>query len=219
MAYDNSEVVGRLEANAEARVPRAVDDPVKRAMDVTLALLALIFFSPLLLLISLAIMIESPGPVLFSQARGGLGGRPFRIFKFRTMRVAEDGPEVRQATRQDPRVTRLGAFLRKTSLDELPQLINVLLGDMSLVGPRPHALCHDLEFAAVVPIYANRAAVRPGLTGLAQVSGCRGEVRSIDDVVRRVQHDVAYIDNWSLGLDLRILAATCVKVFFDDKAY
>lgn len=221
MAYDNAEALGgRTVVSGESAPPqRVATDPAKRAMDLVLTLSALVFFAPLLVLISLAILIETRGPVLFCQQRGGLGGRPFCIFKFRTMRVVEEGGDVRQATRGDPRVTRVGAFLRKTSLDELPQLFNVLAGDMSLVGPRPHALSHDLQFAAQVPAYADRAGVRPGLTGLAQVSGCRGEVRSIEDVVRRVEYDVSYIETWSLMLDARILALTCLKVFFDDKAY
>jgi len=179
----------------------------------------ILFLLPGLLLIAALVAIDMGGPVLFTQQRGGIGGRPFRIYKFRTMRVAEDGPVVTQAAKQDPRVTALGAILRRTSIDELPQLINVLKGEMSLVGPRPHALAHDEAFAAVTPQYIRRMRARPGVTGLAQISGCRGEIRCPEDLIRRVECDVEYIENWSVGLDFRILAATCTRLFFDERAY
>ncbi|HEX7890923.1 MAG TPA: sugar transferase, partial [Ramlibacter sp.] len=161
----------------------AADDPArvafsrrKRAFDMVAACLALLVFLPLLLLIGVAIWMESEGPVLFRQQRTGLHGRPFRIYKFRTMRVTEDGADIRQAVRGDSRITPLGALLRKLSLDELPQLVNVLKGEMSIVGPRPHALAHDLVWRDRVPGYAGRFRTRPGLTGAAQVNGYRGEV-------------------------------------------
>jgi len=159
-------------------------------------------------LIALAIKLEGPGPVLFRQKRGGLNHSVFQVLKFRTMRVMEEGAAVTQATRNDTRVTRVGRFLRKTSLDELPQLVNIVLGDMSLVGPRPHALVHDEHYGEMLERYANRHQVKPGLTGWAQVNGFRGETLNPDDMRRRVEYDLEYIDHWSLLFDLKILAVT-----------
>ncbi len=166
--------------------------------------------APLLFLIALLIRFDSNGPALFRQTRTGLNGRQFRIYKFRTMRVQEDGSAVRQATKGDSRVTRVGRFLRKTSLDELPQLINVLRGEMALVGPRPHALAHDLEYGAKIPAYAGRFAVKPGITGWAQVNGSRGETPTLAHMQHRANLDLWYIENRSLGLDLQIIALTAL---------
>jgi lipopolysaccharide/colanic/teichoic acid biosynthesis glycosyltransferase len=157
--------------------------------------------------------------VLFRQQRTGLNGRAFRIYKFRTMRVAEDGPAVEQARRDDARVTRLGRMLRKLSLDELPQLINVLKGEMSLVGPRPHAVCHDEAWARTIPGYADRFRARPGLTGYAQVRGLRGEVTGPEAIRDRVHADLAYIEDWSLWRDLAVIVKTVPLVFNDAAAY
>jgi lipopolysaccharide/colanic/teichoic acid biosynthesis glycosyltransferase len=160
------------------------------------------------LLIALIVWLDSPGHPIFQQERGGLGGRKFRIWKFRTMTVAEDGPAVVQATANDVRVTRFGRFLRKANLDELPQLANVLIGEMSLIGPRPHALAHDAQVAYVDPRYLLRTRARPGITGLAQVSGCRGPTETPEKIRARISFDLTYVESWSVALDLHILART-----------
>ena len=183
----------------------------KRALDVALASIALVSLSPVLLAVALAIKLDSRGPVFFVQRRYGFNQEPFRIFKFRSMRTMEDGRGVRQATAGDSRITKMGAFIRKTNIDELPQLLNVLRGEMSLVGPRPHALAHDQAFEREVARYARRHNVRPGITGWAQVNGWRGETDTPEKVVGRVEHDLYYIDNWSLLLDINILIRTVVS--------
>lgn len=180
----------------------------KRAEDLIIGSIALIVVAPILPLIALAIKLESRGPVLFRQRRRGRNRRTFEVLKFRTMIVMEDGDRIDQATDHDPRVTRVGAFLRRTSLDELPQLWNVLAGDMSLVGPRPHALTHDDKWGQVVEAYANRHQMKPGVTGLAQVNGHRGEMKGPQDIEDRVKHDLEYIRNWSLWLDIKVLFQT-----------
>lgn len=180
----------------------------KRVLDIAGAALALALFLPLLALITLAIRLESPGPVIFKQRRGGLHGRIFTIYKFRTMRVLDDGDTILQATSDDPRVTPLGLLLRRTSMDELPQLMNVLKGEMSLVGPRPHAVAHDQFYGRLIPEYRQRLRTRPGLTGLAQVAGLRGETKEVTEMAERVRHDLRYIEEWSLALDLQLIAGT-----------
>jgi len=205
-----------LAAEAKSRSARSA---VKRLVDVLLSVLLLLFVLPLLAAVAVLILADSTGPVLFVQRRTGLGGRPIKVLKFRTMGVMEDGPAVRQAERDDKRVTRIGRFLRRSSIDELPQLINVLKGDMSLVGPRPHALAHDDYYGALVPQYAQRFRARPGITGLAQVNGLRGEVRGVDGMADRVALDNAYIDDWSLSLDLQILVRTAAVTLFQPGAY
>jgi len=184
----------------------------KRACDIVLAALALVILSPLMLMSALAVRLDSPGPVIFRQRRAGFDGATFAIYKFRTMRVMEDGPQVAQTRRNDPRVTRVGRLLRQSSIDELPQLFNVLKGDMALVGPRPHALAHDDQYRGAIASYAHRHHVKPGITGWAQVNGQRGETRQVEDMERRVELDLWYIDNWSLTLDLRILWRTCFEL-------
>lgn len=191
----------------------------KRAVDILISASVLLFFLPVLLGIAFLIYLESPGPILFRQRRGGLDGSPFVIFKFRTMHVVEDGAAITQACRGDSRITRVGAFLRRTSLDELPQLLNVLRGEMSIVGPRPHAIAHDVYYGALLPNYTRRTAVRPGLTGLAQVRGHRGETSDLQAMAERVAHDLRYIESWSLWLDLKLMVLTLVKVPFDQRAY
>jgi putative colanic acid biosynthesis UDP-glucose lipid carrier transferase len=191
----------------------------KRAFDIVMALGALLVFLPLLLTIAALVRLESPGPALFRQRRTGLGGKIFTVFKFRTMTVAEDGATVRQATRGDARVTALGAVLRKLSLDELPQLLNVLRGEMSLIGPRPHAVAHDEQWGELVPGYDRRFRARPGLTGYAAVSGFRGEVRELQAIIDRVKSDNEYIDTWSFALDLKIVWRTLPLIFTDTRAY
>jgi putative colanic acid biosynthesis UDP-glucose lipid carrier transferase len=191
----------------------------KRTFDVVLACFALVFFSPVLLIMALAIKRSSPGPVLFKQRRYGLNGEEILVYKFRSMTVCEDGPVVAQATEKDSRVTPLGAFLRRTSLDELPQIFNVLEGKMSFVGPRPHAVAHNEEYRKLINGYMIRHKVRPGITGWAQVNGLRGETSTIDKMQRRVQYDLDYLKNWSLWLDLKILARTALVVAYDRNAY
>lgn len=202
--------------------PEAVDATQsvgKRIVDIAAALAALLVFLPLLLCIAMAVRLESGGPVIFKQRRTGHQGRIFTIYKFRTMTVAEDSGNVRQATRDDVRVTAIGAVLRKLSLDELPQFLNVLKGDMSLVGPRPHALAHDDYYGDLVPAYRDRFRAKPGLTGLAQVNGLRGEIQDLRCMRNRIAADNLYIDSWSLGLDIAILAKTAMIIFRDPQAY
>ncbi|WP_334174051.1 undecaprenyl-phosphate glucose phosphotransferase [Pseudoxanthobacter sp.] len=191
----------------------------KRALDVLLSAMAIAFLSPVLLACALAVRLSSPGPVIFRQRRSGFGGRKFAIYKFRSMTVMEDGHKVTQATRNDKRITAVGRVLRATSLDELPQLFNVLFGSMSLVGPRPHALAHDDEFSQFISNYAFRHHVKPGITGWAQCHGLRGETRTRDQIERRVQYDLWYIDNWSIWLDIWVLFATVLVVLKRSNAY
>ena len=184
----------------------------KRMFDLVFSTAALIALSPLLALVSIAIKFSSPGPVIFRQRRHGFNRREFTIYKFRTMNVLEDGSSVRQARKNDVRVTPLGRVLRATSIDELPQFFNVLRGDMSLVGPRPHACAHDDEYTQLIGNYAFRHHIKPGITGLAQISGLRGETAHLDLMKRRVELDLWYINNWSFWLDLRVIARTCVAL-------
>jgi putative colanic acid biosynthesis UDP-glucose lipid carrier transferase len=192
---------------------------LKRVVDIVVASLVLVFIFPLLIVVAAAIVADSRGSVLFVQRRTGLGGKAIRVIKFRTMSVKEDGEVIRHAGKGDQRVTKVGAFLRRSSIDELPQLWNVLRGDMSLVGPRPHALAHDQYYGALVPGYIHRFRVRPGITGLAQVSGYRGEIRDIQGMEGRVAADNRYIDTWSLWLDAKILLKTAVVTPFQTSAY
>ena len=191
----------------------------KRAFDIVMSFGALLFFLPLLLTIACLVRLESSGPALFRQRRTGLNGQIFTVFKFRTMTVAEDGDTVRQATRGDSRITPLGAVLRKFSLDELPQLLNVLRGDMSLIGPRPHAVAHDETWGKLAPAYDRRFRARPGLTGYAAVCGFRGEVKELQAIIDRVDADNEYIDTWSFGLDMKIIWRTLPLIFSDSRAY
>jgi putative colanic acid biosynthesis UDP-glucose lipid carrier transferase len=197
----------------DARVIKALED---RA----LALLILFCIAPLLAFIALGIKLTSPGPILFRQKRHGLGGQVIEVWKFRSMRVHFEGDgHVTQATRHDPRVTAFGRFLRRTSLDELPQFCNVLHGTMSIVGPRPHALAHNHHYSRIVDDYMQRHRIKPGITGWAQVNGLRGEIDNVEKMRARVQHDLFYMQNWSLGFDLKIIAMTVVKGFFGRNAY
>jgi Undecaprenyl-phosphate glucose phosphotransferase len=209
--FDNVSIVkhGRMASLQLTRAPlNWAERTVKRMFDVTAAAGVLIALSPLLALTALVILFESGRPVFFLQRRFGFNQQEFRIIKFRTMTTLEDGAVVRQARRNDPRITPLGRFLRKWNIDELPQLINVLKGDMSLVGPRPHALSHNREYEQKIARYARRHNVLPGITGWAQVNGLRGETDTDDKMRARVEHDLYYIENWSMWLDLRILLWT-----------
>jgi putative colanic acid biosysnthesis UDP-glucose lipid carrier transferase len=196
--------------------PDAVD--VKRVLDVTVALSLVVLLAPVLALVSLAIALDSRGPVLFCQRRTGLGGQTFGIFKFRSMHVLEDGAEVIQASAHDARITRVGRIIRKLSLDELPQLFNVIAGDMSLVGPRPHAVAHDDYYGAAISNYVVRQTVKPGITGWAQVNGARGATPTIETMQRRVDLDAWYAGHASLALDLKILLRTPVAVLSSENA-
>jgi putative colanic acid biosynthesis UDP-glucose lipid carrier transferase len=192
---------------------------LKRATDVGLALLLLLLLSPLMAMIALGVKLSSPGPVIFRQRRYGLDGRAIVVMKFRTMTVVEDGEKVVQATRHDPRVTPLGSWLRRTSLDELPQLFNVLRGSMSLVGPRPHAVAHNELYRRLIKGYMVRHKVKPGITGWAQVNGCRGETDSVQKMQKRIEFDLEYLRRWSLGFDLLILFKTALIVLRKTNAY
>ena len=183
---------------------------LKSILDHVLASVGLICLFPALLLIAISVCLDSKGPALFRQTRTGHNGKLFRIYKFRTMTVQDEGAVVRQATQGDMRVTRIGRILRNASLDELPQLLNVIRGEMSLVGPRPHALAHDAYYGREIPAYAGRFALKPGLTGWAQVNGSRGETPTVADMHRRIELDLWYVQHRSLALDLTILARTVV---------
>jgi putative colanic acid biosynthesis UDP-glucose lipid carrier transferase len=196
-----------------------VNGLVKRSSDVVLSLLILSLISPLLLLIAIAVKLGSPGPVIFKQRRYGLDGEEILVYKFRSMTVCDDGNRIVQAKKDDKRVTRLGAFLRKTSLDELPQFVNVLQGRMSIVGPRPHAVAHNELYRKLIKGYMIRHKVKPGITGWAQVSGYRGETETLDKMQARIDYDLDYLRNWSLGLDLHIILKTILIVFKDQAAY
>jgi undecaprenyl-phosphate galactose phosphotransferase/putative colanic acid biosynthesis UDP-glucose lipid carrier transferase len=188
-------------------------------LDIAVACVALIFLLPVMLVAALTIKLESGGPVLFRQQRVGFNSKRFSIFKLRTMDVAEDGDTIAQVKRFDPRVTRVGRILRATSIDELPQLFNVLSGEMSLIGPRPHAIAHDSFYGNLLSEYAFRHHVKPGMTGWAQVNGCRGRTPRVEHMQSRLDLDLWYIKNWSVGLDLWILLKTVVEVARRRNAY
>jgi putative colanic acid biosynthesis UDP-glucose lipid carrier transferase len=192
---------------------------VKRSSDIVLALLILILISPLLLILALGVKLSSPGPAIFRQKRNGLDGGEITVYKFRSMRAMDNGAVVAQATKDDPRITPFGAFLRKTSLDELPQFFNVLQGRMSIVGPRPHAVAHNELYRELISAYMVRHKVKPGITGWAQVNGLRGETETVDKMKARVEYDLEYLRNWSLGLDLQIIVRTIRVLFVDRNAY
>jgi Undecaprenyl-phosphate glucose phosphotransferase len=191
----------------------------KRLTDIGFSTVVLLLLLPLLVLIALVVKLSSPGPIIFKQRRYGLDGREIAVYKFRTMRVTEDGAQIRQASKTDARITPVGAVLRRSSMDELPQLINVLQGRMSLVGPRPHAVAHNEEYRKLIKGYMVRHKVLPGITGLAQVNGCRGETSKLEEMEARVNYDLDYLRHWSPLLDIKIILLTVVKVFRDDKAY
>jgi putative colanic acid biosynthesis UDP-glucose lipid carrier transferase len=191
----------------------------KRLVDVCLSVAVLLLTLPLLVLICLMVKLSSPGPIIFKQRRYGLDGAEIAVYKFRTMRVTEDGSQIRQASRFDSRITPIGSLLRRSSMDELPQLINVLQGRMSLVGPRPHAVAHNEEYRKLIKGYMVRHKVLPGITGLAQVNGCRGETSQLHEMEARVNYDLDYLRRWTPMLDIKIILLTVVKIFRDDKAY
>jgi len=192
---------------------------VKRVIDIAISVGVLTICSPLLLVIGMLVRFSSPGPVLFRQRRYGLDGQEIVVYKFRTMIVAEDDTEVRQASACDQRITPIGRVLRRFSLDELPQFINVLQGRMSVVGPRPHAVVHNEQYRKLIKGYMVRHKVLPGITGLAQINGARGETAKLEEMERRIEHDLDYLRRWSPMLDIKILLLTALKVFRDEKAY
>jgi len=192
---------------------------IKRITDIALALSILVIATPLMLALAVMVRMSSPGPILFAQRRYGLDGREIIVWKYRTMTVLEDGAQIVQATKEDARITAVGRFMRRYSLDELPQLFNVLQGRMSLVGPRPHAVAHNEEYRKLIKGYMIRHKVPPGMTGLAQVNGCRGETARVEDMQARVNYDLEYLRRWTPLLDLKILVLTAVRVLRDEKAY
>jgi putative colanic acid biosynthesis UDP-glucose lipid carrier transferase len=196
-----------------------VNAMLKRVLDVILASILLVGAAPLFLILALGVKLTSPGPVFFKQRRYGLEGEEIRIFKFRTMSVCEDGGNITQVKRDDPRLTPFGKFLRRTSLDELPQLFNVLQGRMSIVGPRPHAVVHNEFYRQRLPRYMLRHKVRPGITGLAQVNGFRGETETLEKMEQRLAYDLEYLRRWSLWLDVKLICQTVWRTFSDKNAY
>jgi putative colanic acid biosynthesis UDP-glucose lipid carrier transferase len=195
------------------------EQAVKRVVDIAVSLVALVLLSPVMLVTALAIKLDSEGPVLFKQTRHGFSGRPFDIYKFRSMNVLEDGDVVRQAEKRDARVTRVGFWIRRLSIDELPQLLNVFYGDMSIVGPRPHASSHDRYFMSAIEKYAFRHHVKSGMTGWAQVNGSRGRTEILEKMQKRIELDLWYINNWSIWLDFSIMVRTIFVVFSGRNAY
>jgi Undecaprenyl-phosphate glucose phosphotransferase len=212
--------VGPLASLQLTRLPLTRIEVVqKRLFDLICSALGLLALTPLFILVAILIKLDSPGPVFFVQRRYGFNQQPFRIIKFRTMHTLDDGAVVPQAVRDDPRLTRIGRWLRRWNIDEIPQLFNVLAGDMSLVGPRPHALSHDHEFERRISLYARRHNVKPGITGWAQINGCRGEIETIEKARARVDHDLYYIEHWSIWLDLKTLALTVPVLLSRRNAY
>jgi putative colanic acid biosysnthesis UDP-glucose lipid carrier transferase len=214
------DTIGDIPVVAVCETPfYGINGLIKRVSDLALASLILVLVCPLMLAIAIGVKLGSPGPALFKQRRYGLDGREIIVYKFRTMTVLEDGDVIRQATRSDPRVTSFGAFLRRYSLDELPQFINVLQGRMSIVGPRPHAVAHNEMYRKLIRGYMIRHKVKPGITGLAQVNGLRGETQTVEKMKARIDYDLAYLRNWSLLLDVQIILKTIVVVLQKHNAY
>ncbi|GHA06383.1 undecaprenyl-phosphate glucose phosphotransferase [Oceanisphaera arctica] len=215
-----SEVAGQYAFDLSVTPMNGVAQMLKRLEDLVIGSLLSVLIVPLCLVIAVVIKLTSSGPVLFKQYRTGVNGKSFKVYKFRSMKVhQENNGQITQAGRQDPRFTPIGAFLRRTSLDELPQFYNVLQGRMSIVGPRPHALAHNEYYMDLVESYMKRHKVKPGITGWAQVNGLRGETDTLEKMESRVEHDLWYINNWSLWLDLRIIFWTIFKGFVNRNAY
>jgi putative colanic acid biosynthesis UDP-glucose lipid carrier transferase len=192
---------------------------LKRIEDMVLSTIILVLISPILLIIAVVIKTTSDGPIIFKQRRNGFNNKEIVIYKFRSMTTQDNGLVIAQATKNDIRVTPIGNFLRKYSLDELPQFINVIQGGMSIVGPRPHAVAHNKEYAKLIPAYNQRASIKPGITGLAQINGFRGETDTLEKMQKRIDMDLHYINNWTLWLDIKIIVITAYKTFFTLNAY
>jgi exopolysaccharide biosynthesis polyprenyl glycosylphosphotransferase len=217
--------MGTMPTNTKARLEKpggSMDESsvgetfIKRGMDIGVSVIALTLLWPVLIFIAVSVKLTSPGPVIFRQKRQGRNGYTFDIYKFRTMKIHEDQEGVTQAKKNDDRVTQVGSILRRTSLDELPQLFNVLKGDMSIVGPRPHAVEHNQYYSQMIPNYMCRHHVAPGLTGWAQINGCRGETETIEKMEKRVEYDLWYIKNWSPLLDVKIILKTPLVLIFNE---
>ncbi|MBB4018918.1 MULTISPECIES: exopolysaccharide biosynthesis polyprenyl glycosylphosphotransferase [Chelatococcus] len=214
MSWSVSRDLDSRSYSPDSKIPHRIQfapmwsDAAKRIIDIILSTIGLLLLIPLFLVLACVIRWDSRGPIIFRQTRRGRGGRPFEILKFRTMTVLENGATIEQAKPQDPRITRVGRLLRKTSLDELPQLINVLRGEMSLVGPRPHAIAHDEYYGRLIEGYDIRQRVKPGLTGWAQINGSRGPTPELSDMAQRVRLDSWYVENRSLSLDVIIITKT-----------
>lgn len=191
----------------------------KRLEDIIISLCIIVLISPVLIAISLAVKVSSPGPIIFRQTRYGMDGKPIKVWKFRSMTVMENDSAIKQATKNDIRVTKTGRFLRRTSLDELPQFFNVLWGGMSIVGPRPHAVAHNEQYRSIIEGYMLRHKVKPGITGWAQINGWRGETDTIEKMQKRVEYDLEYIREWSIWFDLKIIFLTVFKGFVNKSAY
>lgn len=192
---------------------------IKRIEDIVIGSMIALLISPVLIAVAVGVKLSSPGPVLFKQDRYGLGGKKIKVWKFRSMKVMENDAVVTQATKNDPRVTKFGAFIRRTSLDELPQFLYVLQGSMSIVGPRPHAVAHNEQYRKIVDNYMIRHKIKPGITGWAQINGYRGETETVDKMEKRVRYDIQYMQNWSLWLDIKIIFLTVFKGFVSETAY
>ncbi|MGV0954038.1 MAG: undecaprenyl-phosphate glucose phosphotransferase [Fluviibacter sp.] len=219
-SHSVSEVAGLPVINLSSTPMEGFNRVVKEVEDRVLGLLILLLISPLLLVIAIGVKLSAPGPVFFRQRRNGWGGKPIHVLKFRSMVVHQEAADtVTQASKQDARITPFGAFLRRTSLDELPQFWNVLSGEMSIVGPRPHAVAHNDQYKVLVDDYMLRHRVKPGITGWAQVNGYRGETDTLDKMQKRVEYDLYYIEHWSLWLDLKIIVMTVFKGFVNKNAY
>ena len=219
MNHSVSEIDGYPILNLSDTPLKGFSRLVKWFEDKVLAFFILLIISPLMLVIAIGVKMTSKGPVFFKQARHGRNGQIIHVLKFRSMYVHDEGSQVTQATKNDTRITPIGAFLRRTSLDELPQFINVLQGNMSIVGPRPHAVAHNLHYRNTIDSYMRRHGVKPGITGWAQVNGLRGETDTLDKMERRVEADLHYINNWSLWLDLKIIVLTIFRGFTGGNAY
>jgi len=213
------DVAGMPIINLRATPVIGAASTIKLVEDMVVSILALSVAFPLMVLIAIGIKLESPGPILFKQKRYGISGKQIVVWKFRSMRVMEDGDNVVQAVKNDPRTTRLGAFLRKTSLDELPQFFNVLQGRMSVVGPRPHAVAHNEQYRVIIDKYMWRFKVKPGITGWAQVNGARGETEVVEKMEKRIEYDLEYVMNWSIWLDIKIVFQTVFVAFFNKDVY
>ncbi|PTD98133.1 undecaprenyl-phosphate glucose phosphotransferase [Pseudothauera lacus] len=219
-------IQGRLDSVSGMPVVAVCETPftgfngvVKRCADVVLSLLIMLLLSPVLLAVAIGVRLSSPGPIIFKQRRYGLDGKEILVYKFRSMTTCDNGNEIRQATKNDQRITPFGAFIRRTSLDELPQFLNVLQGRMSIVGPRPHAVAHNETYRKLIKGYMVRHKVKPGITGWAQVNGYRGETETVDKMEKRIEYDLEYLRHWSLGLDLWIIIKTALLVVRDRNAY
>lgn len=219
LGHSISDVAGIPVVDINSTPISGMNRVIKEIEDRVLAAVILTLISPIMALIALAIRLESRGPIVYKQERHGWDGKVIKVYKFRSMRVTEASNEFKQATKNDPRVTKVGAFIRRTSLDELPQFFNVLQGRMSIVGPRPHPVSLNDQYKDKVEFYFQRHKVKPGITGWAQINGCRGETDTLDKMERRIQYDLQYIQNWSLWLDLKIIFLTIFKGFVSDKAY